>query len=112
MKRLDRLTDSAKQRYIVPLDDGGSFTLHLQYMPRVQMWKADIQQGDFILNGILVTSYPNILRQYKNILQFGIMVAVEDGTDPRYQDDFVTGRAKMYVLNADDIAYIEERIFS
>src|SRR5690606_22971332 len=112
MKRLDRLTADPKQRYSVPLDDGGSFTLYLQYLPRQQMWMANVSQGDFVANGILLTTYPNVMRQYRNLIQVGIAVLSDDATDPRYVDDFVTGRIRLYVLNADDVQAVEDDIFS
>ena len=112
MKKLDRLTDQPKQRYSVPLDDGGTFTIELIYLARPQLWMMNIAQGDFKLNGVVMTTYPNLLRQYKNLIQFGLMVVTADGTDPMYLDDFVTGRVGLYQLEQDDVDYIEREIFA
>lgn len=108
MKQLDRLTDLPKQQYIVPLDDGSLVTVYLEYMPRQQLWKLNVSSGDFTANGITMTSFPNILRQFKNIITFGILVISNDGIDPRYIDDFTTGRVRIFMLSQADVELIEK----
>ena len=60
---------------------------------------------------IQVTNNPNILRQVKNLYNFGIGCSVIDGTEPWFVDDFLTGRASLFVLNKADVDYVEKNIY-
>lgn len=107
MKLLDKLTDSPIQRYTVVTETGDQIALELRYLPTQQSWMASVSWNNFYLNGINLTVSPNILYGFENILPFGFAVTSNDSLDPTYIDDFTTGRIKVYVLTADDIAIKE-----
>jgi len=58
-----------------------------------------------------VTS-PNILRNYKNILPFGISIITEDGSEPFLIDDFSTGRVGFFVLNKEEVESFESQFYN
>lgn len=80
------------------------------YRPRVQSWFADIAFGTFTLNGFRLTRYPNVLQAYKNIIPFGLGVAVTDQFDPFMINDFVSGRVTLYLLLSSEVATIQAAI--
>lgn len=84
----------------------------LRYKPSQQAWYFDISYESFSVNGIKVVNSPNLLRQYENIIPFGLGCSVTDGTDPYFIDDFTDGRATLALLNEADIQQIEEELFS
>ncbi len=51
-----------------------------------------------------------MLRQFRNIIPFGLACVIADGFEPVYQDDFTSGRASLYLLNEADVAEVETLI--
>lgn len=112
MKRLNRLNDNARQQYTLVGDDGITPTLNLVYMPRVSMWSFSITYGDFQLNQAMLTASPNVLRNYRYNIPFGLAVTSTDGLDPFYLDDFTSGRINIYMLSAQEVQDVEDTIYS
>lgn len=111
MKLIDRINDSAIQKITLLTEDTGErITCTLRYMPTQLSWIMDIIYGDFVLNGVSVVSGLNILRNYKNILPFGVSITTTDGFDPYYLQDFQSGRAKFYLLSQSDVESVEASI--
>lgn len=112
---LSGLTDQPNQQYPISLPDGSTATLSLQYWPQQVGWYYDLswngQTPPWQLIGQELVTAPNILRQFKNIIPFGITVSTIDGLDPTDQEDFVNGTATMVLLNASDIASIESSVY-
>lgn len=110
MKLITGLTQAAKQRHIVPVDDGSNFTLIMEYMPRQNSWKMGIEYGEFKAYGIAMVMHPNILKSFINAVPFGILIQSQDGADPHYIDDFISGRVSVYVLDSSDVLFVDEEI--
>ncbi len=111
MKLLNKINDNAHQKFFLTGNPGQRIILVLRYLASQQMWMADIEWGEFVLNGILVTASPNMLRNYKNLIPFGLACTVVDGLDPYYIDDFDKGRASLFLLSAAEVQAIEEAMF-
>lgn len=111
MRLIDKLTAEARQQYNIVGEDGEEISLLLWYAPTQQSWYFDITSGDFTLEGAQLTTSPNILRSYRNLLSFGFTVTSVDGLDPFYLDDFINGRIQLYLLSRDDVAEMESRIY-
>lgn len=110
MKRIDNLTAAATQQTKVILDDGTILIITLTYLPASQRWMVSLTRGDFVLNGRILCVLPNILRQWQNVINFGMACISTDGVDPVDIGDFVGGdaaRVKLYVLSADEVAHFE-----
>lgn len=108
---LDNITGFANQDLVVQLPNGETFNLHLVYEATTERWIFDLAYQDFSVNGVGLCCFPNIIRQWKNILPFGLACVTDDQTDPFTVDDFTIGRARMYVLTAEEVSVIETSIF-
>lgn len=111
MNLIDNLTDEPTQTTTLDLGDGTFAVLTLTYRPTVQRWSLTIADGTFEVDGINLCLSPNILRPWKNVIDFGIMCISTDGLDPFFIDDFSTGRVTMYLLTAADVASFEASFF-
>ena len=111
--KLLTFTKDARQSSRIVLSAGGSFSITLEYIEASQGWTYALSYGDnFSINGMRLVCGFNILRQWRNILPFGLAVISEDGYEPVFQDDFYTGRVSVYVLDAAEIVSAEELIAS
>jgi hypothetical protein len=111
MIQITTITDDADQLFYTTLDDGSVLTIELVYRPGIQRWSMNISHPLLTLNGYNLCTHENILRPYRNNIPFGIMIASTDGYDPVSIEDFVNGRILFYILNASDVAYLEENVF-
>lgn len=109
--QITNLTNFADQTSTLQLPDGTTANMQLIYQGATERWIMNLSYGDQIFNGIGVCCYPNILRQWKNVLPFGLMFATADQTDPFDINDFSTGRVSVFLLTPEDIATIETEIF-
>lgn len=80
-----------------------NYTAYINYNTSRQGWFLDLVSENFSIYGIRITSNPNILRQWREKLGFGIGVLCENYSEPFFVEDFNTGRAKMFLLNQDDL---------
>lgn len=81
-----------------------TYTGYINYNSSRQGWFLDLVSDSFKIYGIRITSVPNILRQWKERLGFGIGVMCENNSEPFFLEDFNTGRAKLYLIEPDDLA--------
>lgn len=107
MIKIDKLTADPSQQYTLISDSGQSIPFVLRYLPRQQQWVFGVAYGNLTLQGAILTCSPNIMRQYKNIIPFGISVISNDALDPCFIDDFTTGRISIYLLDAAEVEGIE-----
>lgn len=111
MKQIIEITDNPKQVFSFQLDNGGLITIRLYFIESQIGWFFDIEYQGITTNCRRLTNCPNLLSDKINILPFGVACTVEDGQEPWFIDDFVTGRVKFYILNEDDVKYVEENIY-
>jgi len=111
MRSVDNLTSNANQLINFVLDDNTTVVLNLIYFAATQRWMVNVLRGTFVVNGISVCNYPNILREWRNLIPFGLACQTVDGGDPVNIDDFTNGRAVLYVLSAADVALFEQTVF-
>ena len=112
MTQIDNLTSFADQDTILFLADGSSVPLNLTFHAASERWVASISYGAININGIGVCAHPNLLRQWKNVLPFGISCVTADMTDPFDINDFSTGRVLLYLLNSEDVLQVESQVFT
>lgn len=98
-------TADPNQNVIIVLNDGTSINMNLNYYAGQQGWfySFNYNNGQFIVNNRRIVASPNMLSQFKNIIEFGFAVTIADGYEPIYIDDFILGRANFYILEADDV---------
>lgn len=107
-------TVDPNQNIIIALNDGTSVNMNLNYFAGQQGWfySFNYNNGQFIVNNRRLVTSPNMLSQFKNIIEFGFAVTTLDGYEPIFIDDFVTGRASFYILESTDVAVIAETIIN
>ena len=111
MKQIISLTDNARQRFEVPLDNGDLVSIYLYYYPTQYSWFFDIEYKNYINNGNRVVLTPNALRHLKDILPFGIAFLSEGYAEPFQLTDFSSGRVGMYILNQEEVEEVEINIY-
>jgi hypothetical protein len=111
MKQIMSLTDNARQRFEIPLDNGDLVDFYLYYYPTQYSWFFDFTYKNYTNNGNRVVLTPNALRHLKNIIPFGIAFMADGFVEPFQLDDFATQRIGMYVLNQEEVQEIESTIY-
>ena len=109
---ISSITSDARQKFSVPLDNGNSVSFSLYYYPTQYSWYFDFTYKDHTSQGNRVVLSPNTLRQYRNIMPFGVAFISEGVVEPFKINDFSTGRVKMYILDSQEVQQIEKDIFS
>ncbi len=112
MQHITSITSQSNQRMALVLENNETADFKLYYLPRQQGWFFDIDYKDLTINCSRVVLTPNSLRQYRNIIPFGIAFISEGNVEPFSVDDFTTGRVNMYVLNNEEVKQIETDIFN
>lgn len=112
MIQVTGINTDAVQEYTLVTDDGVEFEFTMFYRPTQNGWFFDLEYEDTSIKGSKLVNFPNILRKWKNILPFGLACVVEDGTEAYFVEDFLTGRANLYVLNESEVEQIEELYFA
>lgn len=108
---LTEISNEPNQTMKVRLDNGKVLTLNLMYRENSLAWFLDFEYLNYKSGWIRISNCLNIIRQVKNTLRIGLRCEVDNQTEAWFIDDFITGRAKLYVLNSDDVNQIEETIY-
>lgn len=114
MVLIDNLSDAADMQTALQMPDGSTGTLELIFLGAVNRWVFNITHPDFpngALNGQMLCVHPNILRQFKNFIPFGLAVVSTTGNDPVGIEDFASGNILLYLLDADDVQTVEQTFF-
>ncbi len=110
MNQIDNISAQAKQTTDIILDDGSTLSLALAYNPATERWVMDVNHPLLQVLGINIDNFPNLLRQWRNLINFGLACISLTGEDPTDISDFVNGNATLYVLNAADVLFVETDI--
>ena len=102
------LSSQPDQVFRTPLADGSVVKCTLRFLPRAQMWFIDVEYEDMFIKGLRLCNSLNLLRQYQNVLPFGIYVKVADGTEPLLVNDLQSGRVTINFLTAEEVAQLEQ----
>ena len=108
---IDAIENDLNQKIVCVQENNETFDLTLRHDATSQKWYFGIEKDDFIINNATLVLHPNILRQFKNIINFGLMVVSNDGLDPAFENDFIS-RVSVYILSQDEVEEFEERYFN
>lgn len=114
MVLIDNLNDAADQLTALQMSDGSVGTLELLYQATISRWIFNFVHPTFpngALNGQMLCVHPNILRQWKKIIPFGLAVVSSTGNDPVNVTDFADGSIRLYLLEAADVVTVEQSFF-
>lgn len=107
MIELTEITDFPKQRLIVVLENNETFELILEYSENTEAWYMDVIYGELQIKGKKVTKHPNLLRQFRNNIPFGIGIDEE----PYFLKDFLEKRVTFNILNEEEVELIEQGLY-
>lgn len=110
MNQIDTISDEANQLIQVVLDTGETVQLTLVFRPAVQRWSIDVLGPTIQIDGLNVCTFPNLLRSWRQVINFGLACVSIDGSDPFQIDDFSMGRCQLFMLGAADVAAVEAAI--
>lgn len=101
MFQIDNLKSTANQTSTATLADGSTVTLTFKYRPTIQRWTVDVLYKNFIANGVGLSTHPNLLRIWRDVIPFGLQVVTVDGTDPFMASDLDTsgGQTPRVIVN-------------
>lgn len=111
MTTLAGLSSQPKQQSSFVLPDGSQVSLYLEYRPQQIGWFFDLVWQQNTLEGLRLTTFPNILRQWERIFPFGLAVVGKNNAEPLNVTDFIDGTVTILVLDAEDLATIERTAF-
>jgi len=105
-------TADPNQSISIVLADGTVVSMTLNYFAGQEGWfySLNYNNGAFIANNRRLVTSPNMLSQFKNLIEFGLSVVTTDDYEPIFLTDFVTGRASFYILESVHVAAIEGAI--
>jgi hypothetical protein len=111
MTTLVGLTTQPKQQIAFVLPDGSQVSMLLQYRPQQMGWFFDLTWQNITINGGRLACFPNILRQWRNLLPFGLACVTNTGSEPLNLADLADGTILLVVLSSDDLVSIEAAAF-
>lgn len=112
MLYINKITNDASQSINLTGIPGLTIPMTLRYLPRIRAWMMGVTYGTIIINGKIMTTNYNLLRQYSNTLPFGICCITTNTLDPSDVNDFANQVANLYLLDSDDVAAIETGVFT
>lgn len=113
MQEITSITSYPNQRMTLKLENNqGNIDFHLYYKPRIEAWFFDIEYNGNSINGLKVCLHPNILRQYRKIIPFGISFISSSKVEPFQLSAFSEKKVRLFLLNKDDVQNIEKNIYN
>jgi hypothetical protein len=106
MKLVEGLTSDPKQTIFLAIEGYDKAILSLEYKPNQYGWFYSLSWGTFTVDNIRVARDQNILRQFKNLIPFGIAIITVNGVDPVLPDEFLSNTS-VYILTSDEVKIIE-----
>jgi hypothetical protein len=108
---VDNITDQSNQITRIVLSDGSTADVTLQFQGATERWTMNVSRGTFVANGINVCNSPNLLRDFRRIIPFGIACVTATGQDPTNVEDFVNGNAVLVSLDEADVVAVEDTVY-
>ena len=110
MKLITQITSDPKQKLVVLLDDGTQFELKIEFKPQQFGWFiTSLVYGDVLtITGMRICVTPNLLRQFKNQISFGLACYSTASREPTLQEDFSSGAAQLFLLSEAEVQQFED----
>lgn len=119
MNIINGITSQPVQVMALTLADGSRATLTLYFRPQMNGWYYDIEwpgSPAFLTtfkstNRALVVG-ANLLRQFRDLIPFGLAVFSVDNTDPMTQACLADGSVNVVLLNQADVLQVEDDVYA
>lgn len=112
MQQLNNLSNDADQKMTFVLPDASLLQLEFIYRASIQRWALNVSHPLLTLNGYNICLGPNILRQWRKLISFGIAVTSTTGLDPIQPTDLQDGTVSVFILSEAEVAQVEEEILA
>jgi hypothetical protein len=103
MYLISNISSDAQQSQTLTLPDGSTLTMQLYYNVSQIGWFMTLSWGSFQLKNFRICNSPNMLNQYRNQLNFGLLCLTVDPREPTQILDFSTGVSQLYILDASEV---------
>ena len=119
MLTITNINPLANQKLILTLENRDTIVLELRFLPtqRGCNWQGAITYGNVPTMRFGIVNTVNLLRQWKNVIPFGLMCYSEDEISPFQITDFTTAsngqspRCTLYILNQTDITEFNAKFY-
>ena len=108
MLLIKNISADTKQLQTLVLPDGSSFQLTLYFVPMQLGWFiTNLTYGDFVINYLRITNNPNMLRQWKNQIPFGLACFSKGNREPSFIEDFESNNSQLFILTKSEVEEYE-----
>ena len=108
MLEIRNITTDPLQEHSIVLPGGEILEVTFYFMPMQYGWFINnMVFNDFTLNGVRITNNPNMLRQFKNQLPFGLACFSKENREPSFLEDFASRASRLYVLTQAEVLQYE-----
>lgn len=110
MLQITGITADPIQQVTISMPDGTKLIMGLQFWDQNIGWYFTVlnwNNGSWIENGRRVVSHPNILRNYRNRLNFGLACQTIGNREPTQIQDFATGASSLFILTPTEVLEVE-----
>lgn len=109
MLKIKGISTDALQELTLILPDLSELVVTIYFTPMQYGWFIrSLSYGDFKLNGLRITNQINMLRQFKNIIPFGLGCFSTNDREPSLQDDFLNENSILYILTQAEVEAYED----
>lgn len=111
MNQITQISDNPNQTLTINLPDGSAMTMQIYYSLTQYGWFIlNLAWNDFTLNGIRICNNPNMLRQWENILTWGLACYTSNNREPTQLEDFNSGQSILYILTEAEVQQYSETL--
>jgi len=104
------ITENPNQSFTVALPDGTKLLVTMQYFDQNNGWfftSLNWNNGQWIEEGRRVVSHLNMLRGYRNIINFGLSCITVGNREPTQIQDFASGASVLSILLPSEVQEVE-----
>ena len=109
------ITDQPSQKLTISMIDGTKLIMSLTYITSLNGWYfLDSQSAGLNWNngawqegGRRIVSHPNMLRNYRNTINFGIACYTANNLEPWNIESFASGTSNLYILTPAEVQEVE-----
>jgi len=105
------LSSDAKQNFLAPITGYDPVDITIEYKPSQYGWFISLVWGNFSINNERISISPNLLRQFKNVLPFGILISGFQAEEPIFITSWLENN-KFVILDQNDLSMIELRYYA
>lgn len=106
---IDNITSDPNQKVTLKLADQTEVVIELYYSDTQKGWFIrSLTYGSIVLRSLRVTNNVNMLRQWRNLLGFGLMCKTINNREPTLIQDFSSGNAVLSILDAESVNAYEK----